>query len=140
MSAFHLHPRLQADTHCLTQLPLCRLLLMDDARYPWFILVPQCEGIQEIYQLETGDQQQLWHESAWVGRAAMQAFAGDKLNIGALGNLVPQLHLHHVVRYHGDDAWPAPVWGKGEARRYADEARQRIGERLLAAMACLPEA
>jgi diadenosine tetraphosphate (Ap4A) HIT family hydrolase len=101
--------------------PLSHLLLMNDANYPWFILVPDMEGISEIYQLPASDQQQLMLESCLLGKLLMTHFKGDKLNIGALGNMVPQLHLHHIVRYRGDAAWPAPVWGRVPARPYAEK-------------------
>src|SRR5262245_27562488 len=97
--SFELHPRLAADTIVLGDFPLCRLLLMNDAQYPWFILVPRRAGAREIYQLDERDQQQLLKESAQLSRAVMDAFRGEKLNVAALGNLVPQLHVHHVVRY-----------------------------------------
>ena len=131
---FELHPRLAEDTQLVRELPLSLLLLVNDARYPWFILVPRREDIREIYQLDEADQQQLWQESAWLGKAAMQAFGGDKLNIGALGNLVPQLHLHHIVRYRDDESWPGPVWGKGQAQPYTLAERETVVQRLLAAM------
>jgi len=120
---FSLHPRLAADTFVVGDFALCRLLLMNDAQYPWFILVPRREGVREIYQLAEADQQQLLRESAALSRAAMDAFAGEKLNVAALGNVVPQLHLHHVVRYAGDPAWPKPVWGAQPARPYTDRER-----------------
>lgn len=120
---FTLHPRLAADTLALGDFPLCRLLLMNDAQYPWFILVPRRENAREIYQLEPRDQQLLLRESSALSRAAMDAFKGDKLNVAALGNLVPQLHLHHVVRYAHDPAWPRPVWGLHPARPYAEPER-----------------
>lgn len=124
---FELHPRLLADTQALAELPLSRLLLMNDARYPWCILVPRRQGLREIYQLDPSDQQQLLKESSQLGRALMEAFGGDKLNVAALGNLVPQLHLHHVVRFESDDAWPAPVWGQHPAVPLSDPQRdQRI--------------
>lgn len=134
MSRFSLHPRLQADTLPLAELPLCSLLLMNDTRYPWFILVPRHPDVQEIYQLSETDQQVLISESCQLGQAAMAIFAGDKLNVAALGNLVPQLHLHHVVRYRDDDAWPGPVWGKGSARPYKKGEAETFAAPLLAAM------
>lgn len=134
MSLFSLHPRLQADTRLVAELPLSLLLMMNDARYPWFILVPRRWDVQEIYQLSDADRQQLLKESCQLGQAAMEVFGGDKLNLATLGNLVPQLHLHHVVRYRDDEAWPGPVWGKGSARPYAEDEAQRHAERLLAAM------
>ena len=112
---FTLHPQLEKDGIVMGDLPLSRLLLLNDARYPWFILVPRCEAITEIYQLSEEEQQQLMRESSKLGQFVMESFNGDKLNIGALGNLVPQLHLHHIVRYETDEAWPGPVWGVGTA-------------------------
>jgi diadenosine tetraphosphate (Ap4A) HIT family hydrolase len=122
-AGFALHPRLAADTFVLGDFPLCRLLLMNDAQYPWFILVPRRAGAREIYLLEEPDQARLLRESAALSRAAMDAFAGDKLNVAALGNVVPQLHLHHVVRHAADPAWPAPVWGRLPPRPYAAAER-----------------
>lgn len=125
--AFELHPQLAADSILVGRFELCLLLLADDANYPWFILVPQRAGIGEIHQLCVADQQQLVHESSGLGRSLLAAFGGTKLNIAALGNVVPQLHLHHIVRHAGDAAWPAPVWGRVPARPYSAAARvQRI--------------
>lgn len=123
---FSLHPQLVQDCLQLGQFPLCRLLLTKDANYPWFILVPEREGISEIYQLTEDDQQQLWRESATFSRLIMSTFKGDKLNIGALGNVVPQLHIHHIVRYRTDVAWPGPVWGKVPAKPYTTAALQTL--------------
>ena len=134
-AGFALHERLAADTVALGDFPLCRLLLMDDAQYPWFILVPRRAGAREIYQLDERDQQALLRESATLSRAAMEAFRGDKLNVAALGNVVPQLHVHHVVRHAGDPAWPRPVWGALPARPYADGER---AARIAALRARLP--
>jgi diadenosine tetraphosphate (Ap4A) HIT family hydrolase len=115
-----LHPQLQKDCLVVGRFPLCRLLLLRDANYPWFVLVPDRDAISEIYQLSDEDQQQLLRESTTLSKALVAAFAPDKLNIAALGNMVPQLHLHHVVRYKNDPAWPAPVWGKIPAKVYGD--------------------
>lgn len=134
--SFKLHPRLAADTATVGDLPLCRLLLMNDAQYPWFILVPRRENAREIYLLEEPDQQQLLRESSLLSRALMDAFSGEKLNVAALGNMVPQLHLHYIVRYAGDPAWPGPVWGRHPPRPYADAER---AERLDALRAALPD-
>lgn len=136
MSDFALHPRLAADTFPVGDLPLCRVLLMNDAQYPWCVLVPRRENAREIYLLEEADQLQLWRESARLSRALMQAFSGHKLNVAALGNVVPQLHLHHIVRYPGDPAWPGPVWGRHPPKPYADAQR---GERIAALRAALPD-
>jgi diadenosine tetraphosphate (Ap4A) HIT family hydrolase len=103
------------------------LLLMDEARYPWFVLVPQRPGLREVYELDEADRTLLWSESAVLSRALMTAFRGDKFNLAALGNMVPQLHLHHIVRHAGDAAWPAPVWGRHAPRPYSgEELRQRL--------------
>lgn len=121
-----IHPQLKQDCIRLGHFPLSHLLLMDDANYPWFILVPDRDDITEVYQLSQADQQQLLIESSFLGQVLMEYFKGDKLNIGALGNMVPQLHLHHIVRYRGDPAWPAPVWGKLPARKYTASELNRL--------------
>ncbi len=124
---FTLHPRLAADTVLIGDWPLCRVLLMNDAQYPWAILVPRRAGLREGYQLDQLDQLQLLAESNHLGREMMKTFSGRKLNIAALGNMVPQLHIHHVVRHAGDPAWPAPVWGQRPATIYgAAELARRM--------------
>lgn len=125
-----LHPRLAQDCVILGKFALSRLLLMKDANYPWFILVPDRDGITEIHQLTDADQQQLWRESAQLSRALEQVFNPDKLNIAALGNVVPQLHVHHVVRYQTDPGWPAPVWGAVQAVAYEDGKVDEIIQKL----------
>jgi len=131
---FLLHPRLEADSIVLGELPLSRLLLMNDSRYPWCILVPRREDLCEVYELEDEEQSQLWRESALLGRAMMEVFGGDKLNLAALGNLVPQLHIHHIVRYRDDVAWPGPVWGVGAPQPYAPPQLEEVRQRLCAAL------
>jgi diadenosine tetraphosphate (Ap4A) HIT family hydrolase len=130
VSEFRLHERLAADAIPLGDFPLCRLLLMNDARYPWLILVPRRADVREIYELADTDQRDLVHESSLLGRAIMQAFGGEKLNVAALGNLVSQLHVHHVVRMRHDDAWPRPVWGLHPPRPYGDAERAARVEAL----------
>lgn len=126
---FELHPRLAADTIIVGDWPLCRLLLMNDAQYPWAILVPRRTGLREAYELAPADQLQLLTESNHLGREMMRRFDGEKLNVAALGNLVPQLHVHHVVRSSADAAWPAPVWGKQPAMAYGTPAlAQRLAQ------------
>lgn len=128
---FELHPRLHSDTFLAGDWPLCRLLLMNDSHYPWFILVPRRENIREIFELDAADQLQLFRESVMLSRALAQAFRGDKLNVAALGNVVPQLHMHHIVRFVDDAAWPKPVWGAQAPKPYTEgEAVAQI-ERLL---------
>jgi diadenosine tetraphosphate (Ap4A) HIT family hydrolase len=113
-----LHPQLAKDCIEIGRFPLCRVLLMNDANYPWFILVPDREGAREIYQLTAADQRQWLRESAELSRAIVDLFQPDKLNIGALGNMVPQLHIHYIARYQDDPAWPRPVWGQVPAKAY----------------------
>jgi diadenosine tetraphosphate (Ap4A) HIT family hydrolase len=126
---FELDPRLAADTFLVGDTPLSQLLLMNDARYPWLILVPRRSDVTEPFELSETDQAQLWQESMRLGEAMKAHFAADKLNIAALGNQVAQLHVHHIARFHIDDAWPGPVWGVGSAVPYSAEARDAlIGE------------
>ncbi|MDF2412196.1 HIT domain-containing protein [Aeromonas sp. 1HA1] len=108
---FELHTRLQADTQVLGDLPLCRVLLAKDSQYPWLILVPRVANLREIHHLAPAQQQQLMQESCAVASLMEQALRPDKINVAALGNLVPQLHLHHVARFTTDRAWPGPIWG-----------------------------
>ncbi|HKI60560.1 MAG TPA: HIT domain-containing protein [Mariprofundaceae bacterium] len=119
---FELHPRLHRDCITIGNFPLCRLLLMNDANYPWFILVPQRHGIREIFELNEVDQHQLLRESSMLSKVIAGQFHADKINVAALGNMVPQLHIHHIVRYTTDPAWPAPVWGHAAASPYSDNA------------------
>ena len=126
---FELAPRLAADTFLVGEAPLSQVLLMNDARYPWLILVPRRGDTTEPFELSEVDQAQLWRESMRLGQAMKAHFAADKINIAALGNQVAQLHVHHVARFHTDDAWPGPVWGVGSAVPYSDAARDAlIGE------------
>ena len=130
-----LHPQLAQDCLKLGRFPLCHLLLLRDANYPWFILVPDREDIREIHHLSEQDQQQLLRESMILSRALEQMFTPDKLNIAALGNMVPQLHVHHIARYTSDPAWPAPVWGHQPPKAYADEALAAVVEKMKLALA-----
>ena len=116
---FVLDPQLSKDCLELGQLKLCSLLLMNDRQYPWLILVPRREGIKEIYQLERDDQISFLIESNMVSRAMQSIFKADKLNVAALGNMVPQLHIHHIARFKNDAAWPKPVWGQKPAVAYS---------------------
>lgn len=127
---FTLDPRLQQDTLVIGDFPLCRLLLMNDARYPWFILVPRREAMSELFQLDLADQQQLWQEATQLAEILKDTFAADKMNVATLGNVVSQLHMHVIVRRREDAAWPAPVWGKHPALAYESEQIGMIRERL----------
>ena len=129
-TGFSLDPRLAADTVVLTDLPLCRLCLMNDCRFPWLILVPRRHGVTDIDRLIPADREALWCEVDQA-MAALRAVAPlDKLNVGALGNIVRQLHVHVVARRETDAAWPGPVWGAGKAEPYAPQALTDIRARL----------
>jgi len=117
-----IHPKLLDDCIILGRFQLCHLLLMNDRNYPWCILVPDRDNTREIYELDAEDRQQLLSESCLLSEFLMGEFRGDKLNVAALGNQVPQLHLHHIVRFETDPAWPAPVWGRNPPLPYTDDA------------------
>ncbi len=127
---FELDSRLVQDTLVVGDFPLCRLLLMNDANYPWFILVPRREEVSELFQLSEDDQRQLWQEATSLAERLKDLFAADKMNVATLGNVVSQLHVHVIVRHKTDPAWPAPVWGKLPARAYRPEEIQRIVAKL----------
>jgi diadenosine tetraphosphate (Ap4A) HIT family hydrolase len=129
-ATINIHPQLLNDCLVIGKFPLNHLLLMKDANYPWFILVPDRENITELYQLEQTDQQLLIAESSMLSKAISEQFNADKINIAALGNVVPQLHIHHIVRYKTDVAWPAPVWGKHPARPYTDASIDQLVNKL----------
>ncbi len=125
-----IHPQLCKDCLVLGRFPLSYLLLMNNSHYPWLILVPDRDAVTEIYHLCERDQQQLWQESAHLSAQLMKQLDGDKLNVAAIGNIVSQLHLHHVVRYRSDAVWPAPVWGKLPAIAYSDDSLAKLIKRL----------
>lgn len=127
---FTLDSRLQQDTLLIGDFPLCRLLLMNDASYPWFILVPRREAVSELFQLDNADQQALWLETTRLAETLKDAFVADKMNVATLGNVVSQLHMHVIVRRREDAAWPAPVWGRHPAMPYAPEQIAAVQERL----------
>ncbi|MDI5890382.1 HIT domain-containing protein [Halomonas rhizosphaerae] len=132
MSDFEPDPRLVDDSYPVTELPLCQLRLMDDARFPWLVLIPRRLEVSEVFQLDAPAQQQLWREASAVGRAMLDALGGDKLNIASLGNVVAQLHVHVIVRRREDAAWPAPVWGHGQAEGYDLDRLADMRARILA--------
>lgn len=125
-NAINIHSQLQKDCLVIGKFPLCYLLLMKDANYPWFILVPDREDLTEIYQLDDSEQKQLISESSTLARIISKQYKADKINIAALGNLVPQLHIHHIVRHTTDAAWPAPVWGKLPAKPYTNVELEQV--------------
>jgi diadenosine tetraphosphate (Ap4A) HIT family hydrolase len=123
MPAFALHPRLAADTAFVMDWPLSRVLLMDDARYRWLVLVPRKPDLVELHDLGAQDRATLIEEIARASQTLKSLTGAAKINTGALGNMVPQLHIHIVARHHGDPAWPGPVWGHGAAQPYDETAR-----------------
>ena len=128
---FTLDPRLANDTHFLLDAPLCRVGLMDDARFPWLILVPRVPNVREWPDLSTEHQLQLQAEINAAARALQSVFPhGQKLNIAALGNVVPQLHIHVILRHDGDAAWPAPVWNSGQRELYLQEIAADVLRKL----------
>lgn len=131
---FKLHAQLANDCITVGDFTLSRLLLMNDAQYPWCILVPRVADVSEVFQLEVADQQRLAAESVLLSRLLSEAFAADKMNVAALGNMVSQLHVHHVVRYHNDAAWPAPIWGRLPVKPCSEselkERLDRLGKAL----------
>ncbi len=128
--SFNLHPTLEKDCIELGRLSLCRVLLMNDSQFPWLILVPERENLKEIHHLSSEDQQLVMRESCHVAKNLAEHFQADKMNIAALGNMVSQLHIHHVVRYQKDKAWPAPIWGKFDALPYTEQDLEIIISQL----------
>ena len=127
---FALDSRLEQDCLLVGDFPLCRLLLMNDAHYPWFILVPRREDVSELFQLDVADQAQLWRETTLLAETLKDTFAADKMNVASLGNVVSQLHMHVIVRRRGDVAWPAPVWGRQPAQPYEEAQVLQIKDKL----------
>lgn len=118
---FQLDSRLAGDTLEVASLTLCQVLLLNDRRYDWLVLVPRREGVTEFLDLAPDDQQQLWQEVTLVAQVLRSTQPDHKLNVGALGNVVRQLHVHLVLRCEEDPAWPGPVWGHSPREPYADE-------------------
>jgi diadenosine tetraphosphate (Ap4A) HIT family hydrolase len=131
---WHLHPQLADDTHPLAQFALCELRLMDDANHPWLILVPRVENAVEVIDLDAAQQAQLMQEIDRASRALQAAVKPHKLNVAALGNVVAQLHVHVIARFHDDIAWPRPVWGMATAQPYSPELLIARVEALRAAI------
>ena len=134
MNKWHLDSRLADDTAPVTDLPLCEVRLMDDANHPWLVLVPKVVDAVELIDLTPSQRTLLNAEIAIASRALKTLFKPDKLNVAALGNLVPQLHVHVIARFHDDIAWPRPVWGAADARPYEPE---ELIERVTALNAAL---
>ena len=131
---FKLNEKLEADSWYLGDFPLCALLLARDANYPWLILVPRVADIEEIYQLDLEHRSQLLEESCNLAQCLQSEFGAHKLNVAALGNVVPQLHLHHIVRMREDAAWPGPIWGAVPPTDYSEKELNSLKLRLQAAL------
>ncbi|WP_223670038.1 HIT domain-containing protein [Kangiella shandongensis] len=128
--AFKLDPVLSQDCVVIGNFELSQVLLMNDKHYPWLILVPRVADISEIFELSEPQQRLLAEESSFVLKAMSEEFAADKMNQAALGNMVPQLHVHHVARFKNDAAWPGPVWGKVAAKPYSEHTLKTMMTRL----------
>ncbi|MET1219518.1 MAG: HIT domain-containing protein [Glaciecola sp.] len=128
MKEFELDPRLAGDTIHVTDLPLSRVLLMNDKHYPWFILVPRQAGLTELHQLDSEAQQQLQAESNRLSLFLEAQFQPETLNVAALGNVVRQLHIHHIARFTDDPCWPQPIWGKYPVQAYPAEQAQTLAQ------------
>lgn len=131
---FTLHPQLASDTFVIGQFDVSLLLLMNDSQYPWCILVPMREGVRELYQLDQASRQAVFEESCCLAEVMQKVYAAAKMNVAALGNVVPQLHIHHIARFKHDPAWPQPVWGKHPMRHYADGECDAVINKLSAAL------
>lgn len=132
--SFALDPRLAADGPALGDLKLCHVRLVDDARFPWVVLIPHRPGLVEIIDLPAEDRTLLMEEIATVSAVLKQVSGAQKLNVAALGNVVPQLHVHIVGRTAGDAAWPGPVFGTGPRRAYAPGERDALEAALKGAL------
>jgi diadenosine tetraphosphate (Ap4A) HIT family hydrolase len=127
---FKLHDMLENDCIRLAETDLNLLLLMNDSGYPWFVLVPKREHIKEMFQLSDKEQLQFTKESAFLAEQLYRLFEADKMNIAALGNMCPQLHIHHIARYKSDKSWPAPIWGKFPTEAYSKEQINVLKEKI----------
>ena len=131
---YTLHPRLKTDTFPICDMDLCEARLMNDRRFPWVILVPRRDAVTEVHQLSRDDQHLLVHESSVTADVLGKLFAADKINVAALGNLVPQLHWHVIARNRRDAAWPGPVWGFGQRIPYVEKESAMLTEKLQGAL------
>jgi diadenosine tetraphosphate (Ap4A) HIT family hydrolase len=127
---FVLHERLAADTVTVTDWPLCSIQLMNDSTYPWVVLVPRRSGVTEIHELDADDRQTLVEEIARAAHLLQNSVKAPKMNVAALGNVVPQLHVHVIARFTTDPAWPKPVWGVVPGQPFAPDALEQEVARL----------
>lgn len=132
---FSLHPQLEKDCFFIEDWPVCRLVLMDDSRFPWFILVPRIHGARELVDLPETEQIRVLNEINWLSKSIQKALKPYKLNIAALGNMVPQLHIHVIARFEEDEAWSKPVWSaEGSAVPYAKDKKAELIEKIKQAL------
>ncbi|MDG1123032.1 MAG: HIT domain-containing protein [Glaciecola sp.] len=129
---FNLDERLQNDTYFVANLPISQLLLMNDKQYPWFILVPRIADISETCQLSASKQVGVLAESNALSQALLDLYVPTTLNVAALGNVVRQLHIHHIARFEHDKAWPMPIWGHSPSVAYSDTEAQLLINQILA--------
>ena len=134
MAPFTLDPRLEGDSLPLAELELCTIRLMNDANFPWLLMVPKQDGLVELIDLARQDQHRLMDEIRQVSAALREATDCDKLNVAQLGNMVRQLHIHVIARFESDGAWPGPIWGKLEMKPYAPQERDALIEKLQTAL------
>ena len=134
---FRLHERLAAETLEAGRWPLCRILLMNDRAYPWLILVPERAGLKDLHDLDPADREGIMGEIAKASRALQRLHNPDKINVAALGNVVPQLHIHIIARFTTDPAWPRPVWGVRPPEPYEPAAARETLARLADAFAAV---
>ena len=130
--SFELHERLAADTVLVTDLALCRVLLMNDRRFPWLILVPRRPGLRDFDDVAGAEKADFHAEIDLASAVLREATGAEKMNVAALGNMVPQLHVHVIARFAGDAAWPGPVWGVGQADPYQPDEAKGLVSRLSA--------
>lgn len=134
MGPFHLDDRLARDSVLITTLGLCQLRLQNDCRWPWVVLVPQRNDVSELFDLTPLDQAVLTFETNLVASALKEVTGAVKINVGALGNIVRQLHVHIIARNEGDPCWPGPIWGQGTPVPYAEHDKQDFITKLAGAL------
>jgi diadenosine tetraphosphate (Ap4A) HIT family hydrolase len=134
LDTFRLDERLARDSVLITTLGLCQLRLQNDSRWPWLVLVPQRNNISELFDLTPLDQAMLTFETNQVASALKDMTSATKINVGALGNIVRQLHVHIIARKEGDTCWPGPIWGHGTAVPYAGNEKENLMTKLAGAL------
>jgi len=134
LAAFELNGRLSGDSEFVVTLGLCQLRLMDDRRWPWLILVPQRPDIEELFELKPLDQALLTFETNLAAEALKKVSDATKINVGALGNIVRQLHVHVIARHENDPNWPGPVWGFGSREAYGADEKRALIDKILKAI------